>query len=100
MINFGTNYLVVNIRNELNPLTNGIDSHLILKVAGGINKGQEYNYDNKNNQIVKFGRKKMEGINVVFQDEATSRFQCTYEVEMFKIILNLEFFMRIQIGLL
>ena len=58
-------------------MTNQVDSNICFKVINGNNKDTEYNFHNSNKQIIKFGRKKKEGIDVVFNDDATSRLQCT-----------------------
>lgn len=73
MIDFGNNQIIVEIKNFLNEEN---DSEISFKINFGINKGQTFTFNSKENPTIKMGRKKGSNINMVFPDEATSKNQC------------------------
>lgn len=65
--------MIVEIKNFINEEN---DSEISFKVNFGINKGQNFTFNSKENHTIKMGRKKGNNTNMVFPDEATSKNQC------------------------
>jgi hypothetical protein len=65
--------MIVEIRNFINEEN---DSEISFKINFGINKGQVFTFNSKETNTIKMGRKKGSNINMIFQDEATSKNQC------------------------
>ena len=74
--------MIVKINNSVSENLNEetIDkqiSQITFIVNFGVNKGQQYTFQSNLNNIIKFGRKNTQGINIAFADDSTSRLQCT-----------------------